>query len=99
MDGLIGLSSWHRYCRDIGEPIKACAAGRVILLALSPSMAVPVIEHPDGKETLYAHVQAIKVAQGDTVAGVRCYHVGMTGRTTGPHLHLEVRNKGNSAIR
>jgi murein DD-endopeptidase MepM/ murein hydrolase activator NlpD len=81
---------------DIGEPIKACAAGKVIFAGFKSVYGrTVVIEHPDGKETLYAHVQAIKVAQGDTVArGQVIATVGMTGRTTGPHLHLEVRNKG-----
>lgn len=81
---------------DMGDPIKACAAGTVAFTGYKPVYGKTVIiEHPDGKETLYGHVQSIKVAKGDTVArGEVIATVGMTGRTTGPHLHLEVRNKG-----
>lgn len=81
---------------DIGDPIKACAAGTVTFAGNKPVYGrTIIIQHPDGKETLYAHVQTIKVSQGDTVArGQVIATVGMTGRTTGPHVHLEVRNNG-----
>jgi murein DD-endopeptidase MepM/ murein hydrolase activator NlpD len=81
---------------DIGDPIKACAAGTVTFVGYKSVYGrTVVVDHPDGKQTLYAHVQAIKVAQGDTVArGQVIATVGMTGRTTGPHVHLEVRNNG-----
>ncbi len=81
---------------DIGDPIKACAAGTVTFAGNKPVYGrTVIIAHPDGKETLYAHLQTIKVSKGDSVArGQVIATVGMTGRTTGPHVHLEVRNKG-----
>lgn len=80
----------------IGDPIKACAAGTVTFTGYKSVYGrTVIIQHPDGKETLYAHVQTIKVSKGDTVArGQVIATVGMTGRTTGPHVHLEVRNNG-----
>lgn len=81
---------------DLGEPIKACAAGKVTFAGYKSIYGrTVIIEHPDGKETLYAHVQTIKTKQGETVArGEVIATVGVTGRTTGPHVHLEVRQNG-----
>lgn len=50
------------------------------------------IRHPNGMSTLYAHLSRVDVASGDRVAGgERIGLVGSTGRSTGPHLHFEVR--------
>lgn len=82
---------------DIGDPIKACAAGSVSFAGYKPVYGrMVVVDHPDGKQTLYAHVQSLKVKEGETVGrGQVIATVGMTGRTTGPHVHLEVRSQGN----
>jgi hypothetical protein len=54
-----------------------------------------VVKHRDGYETWYAHLSAFNVANGASVAGgVRIASVGSTGRSTGPHLHFEVRKNG-----
>jgi murein DD-endopeptidase MepM/ murein hydrolase activator NlpD len=53
------------------------------------------IQHGGGVQTWYAHQSDTDVEAGDTVtAGQIIGRVGMTGNTTGPHLHLEVRARG-----
>ncbi len=54
------------------------------------------VAHPDGTSTLYAHLSRVEVTPGETVvSGEELGQVGQTGRTTGPHLHLEVRRGGH----
>ncbi|HST92675.1 MAG TPA: M23 family metallopeptidase [Brevundimonas sp.] len=53
------------------------------------------IRHPNGMSTLYGHLSRLDVASGDRLsAGERIGLVGSTGRSTGPHLHFEVRRGG-----
>ena len=50
------------------------------------------VTHPNGMSTLYAHLSRVDVARGDRLGdGERIGLVGSTGRSTGPHLHFEVR--------
>lgn len=59
---------------------------------------VLVIRHGDGYSTLYAHCSSLSVRKGQSVSqGQTVAHVGTTGRTTGPHLHFEIR-KGKSPV-
>lgn len=56
-----------------------------------------LIRHYDGFSTLYAHLSRIDVAPGEAVGrGQQIGAVGSTGRSTGPHLHLEVRYNGRA---
>jgi len=51
-----------------------------------------IIRHDNNRQTLYAHLSAVDVKIGQyVVAGQKIGEVGSTGRSTGPHLHLEVR--------
>src|SRR3954451_7910314 len=54
-----------------------------------------VIQHRLGYQTWYAHLSSFAVSQGSAVAGgVMIGRVGTTGRSTGPHLHFELRHDG-----
>ena len=51
----------------------------------------------DGNSTLYAHLGLIMVENGEKIkAGSKIAEIGMTGWTTGPHLHFEIKKSGNS---
>lgn len=90
-------SSGYHHGLDIanklGTPIKSAAAGRVIFTGWKAVYGrTVIIQHPDGKETLYAHTQSILVNDNQIVKrGQTIATVGISGRTTGPHLHFEVR--------
>ena len=75
-----------------GTPVLAGKGGTVTVQA--SSWAGPhhvVIDHGDGFQTAYAHMQLTTVATGDVVvAGQRIGEVGSEGNSTGPHLHFEV---------
>ena len=75
------------------EPVLATAAGIVSRAGWSPDYGnVVEIDHPAGFRTVYGHLDVILTHDGDTVQrGDRIGLVGSTGRSTGPHLHYEVR--------
>lgn len=78
---------------EMGEIIKAAQSGRVDSLGYLPFYGETVIiDHGDGYQTLYAHLSKYLVKPGDVVEeGQGIAQVGSTGRSTGPHLHFEVR--------
>lgn len=54
---------------------------------------VVFIEHPNGYETVYAHLSKRSVQEGEMIEkGQLIGHIGSTGNSTGPHLHFEVHN-------
>lgn len=77
----------------LGEGILAAREGTVITSSSHYSYGnYVVIRHDDGYTTLYAHLSRRLVDVGDRVnAGQRIGLCGSTGRSTGPHLHFEVR--------
>ena len=81
---------------DKGTKVLAVADGKVIKAEFSSAYGYHiVIEHTDGYETLYAHLQEMKVSVGDTInTGDEIGTVGATGMATGPHLHLELHYNG-----
>jgi murein DD-endopeptidase MepM/ murein hydrolase activator NlpD len=82
---------------NYGGPVAAAAPGQVVL-ATSDGYgygSYVVIRHDNGYETLYAHLSAINVSQGQYVSqGEVIGAIGTTGYSTGPHLHFEVRVGG-----
>lgn len=80
-----------------GTPIKAMRAGIVTRSERAGGYGkVVYIDHGDGLETRYAHANSLLVKPGMRVeAGDTIATVGSTGRSTGPHLHFEVRENGN----
>lgn len=83
-----------------GTPILAAAGGKVIVSRSGGWNGgygdYVVIDHPNGTQTLYAHNTSNTVWQGQTVvAGQVIGYVGSTGRSTGNHLHFEVRGAKN----
>jgi murein DD-endopeptidase MepM/ murein hydrolase activator NlpD len=77
----------------MGEPVYASKGGVVIAAGYNEGGYGNMVEidHLDGSMTLYAHLSAISVEEGQEVlAGELVGLVGSTGRSTGPHLHFEV---------
>lgn len=85
----------------IGTPVHAAAAGKVIVSKNDGGWNggygnYIVISHPNGMQTLYAHLQKTAVSAGSTVTqGQTIGYVGNTGKSTGSHLHVEVRGGVN----
>ena len=93
--------SWYHMALDIANPtspgIAAADTGIVTLVEyLKWGYGEHVmIDHGNGVSTLYGHLQAIYVKPGDKVVkGQIIGKMGSTGRSTGTHLHFEVRNNG-----
>jgi murein DD-endopeptidase MepM/ murein hydrolase activator NlpD len=81
---------------DAGTPIKAAADGVVTFSGTKPGFGMLVmIDHGYGIETVYGHNRRLLVKSGQRVQrGDHISKVGNTGRSTGPHLHYEVRVNG-----
>lgn len=86
----------------VGTPIVASAGGTVIISRINGAWNggygnFVVIAHNNGTQTLYSHMQSRtvvtpgqRVSQGDLIG-----YIGMTGHTTGPHVHFEIRGAKN----
>jgi len=88
------------YAARRGTPIVAAGSGKVIYCSRMGSYGNLVkIRHADGYETRYAHMKSFRrgmyrgkhVKKGQTIG-----YVGTTGRSTGPHLHFELRKRGRA---
>lgn len=77
----------------VGDPIRAAASGRVACTEYHPIYGrMVILEHGNDKKTVYAHLAEFHVKKGQMVEqGKIIGTVGTSGRTTGPHLHFEIR--------
>ncbi|HYG32229.1 MAG TPA: M23 family metallopeptidase [Methylophilaceae bacterium] len=99
VDPFTGKMAFHEgldFMASMGSPIYAAATGIVRLATNTPDYGKLIkIDHGSGLETRYAHASAILVKAGERVQkGQIIGKVGSTGRSTGAHLHFEVRMKG-----
>ncbi len=98
-----GIHGWNAVDigAPLGTPIHAAANGTVIVSRDNGGWNggygnYVVITHDNGTQTLYAHMRRSIVSVGQSVSsGQIIGYVGMTGLTTGPHVHFEVRGAAN----
>ena len=100
-DPFNGEKAFHEgldFTAGMGAAIKAAADGIVTTAEQTPDYGKIIkINHGSGLETRYAHASKLLVKPGERVAkGQIVAQVGSTGRSTGPHLHYEIRLNGNS---
>jgi len=104
LDGRLaqGFHGFHRgidLLAPLGTPITPISDGVVSEVSLGRLGwgNTVVIDHADGLASRYAHMKEIKVIEGEQISKDRALGtVGMTGWTTGPHLHLEVYQNGRA---
>lgn len=100
------FASWYHEALDLaapyGTPIVAAKSGVVVQATTSGYNYgygdYVEIDHGGGYKTLYAHMEAVNVGVGQQVVGGSTVigWIGMTGKTTGPHTHFEIRINGVS---
>lgn len=100
-DPFTGGAAMHAgldFAGPAGAPIYAAAKGRVSFVGQKAGYGKVVeISHGNGLVTRYAHMSRFAAKVGETVAaGATIGAIGSTGRSTGPHLHFEVRNNGRA---
>lgn len=94
-----GGSEWHTgidISADVGDPVYAAADGTVESAGWNGDYGnMVVVRHDFGLATRYGHLSGFAAKPGDRVKrGQVIGRVGMTGRTTGPHLHYELLDNG-----
>jgi murein DD-endopeptidase MepM/ murein hydrolase activator NlpD len=98
-DPFAGQAAFHAgldFKGPTGAPIFSAANGKVAFVGRRPGYGNSIdIDHGNGLHTRYAHMSAFRARAGQLVtAGQVIGAVGSTGRSTGPHLHFEVRLHG-----
>ena len=85
---------------NVGTPILAAKDGVIAYSGWSSGYGYLVeMSHGDGSSTRYAHSSRLLVKKGQLVPqGARIALMGSTGRSTGPHLHFEIRKPGGAAM-
>lgn len=94
--GRIAMHTGLDFSAPRGTPIYAVGAGVVTFAGRNGAYGNMIeISHGDGYKTRYAHAHTLDAKKGDLVnKGQQIATVGSTGRSTGPHLHLEVYRNG-----
>jgi murein DD-endopeptidase MepM/ murein hydrolase activator NlpD len=82
----------------LGAPVFATDSGKISSAGWQGGYGIAaVIEHPNGLQTRYGHMSKLNVVAGQQVVkGQIIGFVGSTGLSTGPHLHYEVRFRGQA---
>jgi murein DD-endopeptidase MepM/ murein hydrolase activator NlpD len=99
IDPFTGQQAMHEgidFITDVGTPVVAAAGGVVQFAGFHPQYGNMIdIDHGNDLVTRYAHLSKVLVKEGDMLQrGRRIAESGTTGRSTGPHLHFEVRFRG-----
>jgi murein DD-endopeptidase MepM/ murein hydrolase activator NlpD len=99
IDPITGQNAMHEgidFLVDTGTPVHAAAGGLVVVAQFHPQYGNVIdIDHGNDFTTRYAHNSKLLVKAGDLVQrGAVIADSGSTGRSTGPHVHFEVRYKG-----
>ena len=99
IDPFTGQQAMHEgidFITDVGTPVVAAAGGVVQFAGFHPQYGNMIdIDHGHDLVTRYAHLSKVLVKEGDMLQrGRRIAESGTTGRSTGPHLHFEVRFRG-----
>jgi murein DD-endopeptidase MepM/ murein hydrolase activator NlpD len=99
IDPFTGFNAFHEgvdFMAEEGAPILAAAGGVVVYAAAHPQYGNMIeVDHGNDLVTRYAHASKLLVKVGDVVLrGSKIGEVGNTGRSTGTHLHFEVRLRG-----
>lgn len=86
------------FTADVGTDVIAAAGGVVVSAEFHPEYGNMIeIEHGKGMSTRYGHASTLAAKVGDIVMqGKKIAEVGSTGRSTGPHLHFEIRENGTA---
>jgi murein DD-endopeptidase MepM/ murein hydrolase activator NlpD len=98
------FASWYHMALDIAAPYGSAIVAAKSGVVSSVSVGSwdygygndVIIDNGDGYSSLYAHMESVNVNPGQEVTGGSTVigSIGMTGRTTGPHVHFEVRRNG-----
>lgn len=82
-----------------GTEVRAISSGEIISASWDgPYGNKIVVRHWDDTETWYCHLSRFVVRSGSVTAGQVIGRVGSTGKSTGPHLHLEIHPDGGDAV-
>jgi murein DD-endopeptidase MepM/ murein hydrolase activator NlpD len=96
--GQTAMHSGMDFRGETGTPVQAAGSGRVVIADVAGGYGNMVeLDHGHGVTTRYAHLSAFQVSQGQIVAAGQIVGLlGSTGRSTGPHLHYEIRINGEA---